>query len=546
MIRREFIEWLGRSSVGLPLLESGFLTKVALASSAAGCVSKVESPSNQVYPSLPPSVQDDIQRVAGLESYVMIKEGDTINAMGERFGANNDFLAYIPFAKNNIFEGYLWVNHEYFHPLFVSQYLDESKPKTKEQIHLERQAVGGSLLHIKKSDSGRWQVNLDSSRNRRLTGESPISFSNRTAILGKSKAFGTLGNCCGGVTPWGNFLTAEENYHLFYGEVDLREGKRKLTPAPDRALAWDQVDPRPPEHYGWIVEVDPNNFDNNKKQISLGRFAHEGATVVTAKDGRAVVYMGDDAKDEHFYKFISSKPGSLDDGTLYVANVEKGEWIPLTLRHEKLKGRFKSKLELMIRTREAAKLVGATPLDRPEDCEVDPITKAIYLSCTNNKGRPHGHLLKISEENADFTSTHFTSSIFMKGGEEKGFSCPDNLAFDQNGNLWMVTDMSMSKKNGEYLPYGNNSLFYIPLHGDGAGQIYRFMTAPVDAEMTGIWFAPDQETLFVSIQHPGENTKVLDPKEFTSHWPDGELSQPKSAVIGLTGPLMRSLLQQKL
>ena len=154
--------------------------------------------------------------------------------------------------------------------------------------------------------------------------------------------------------------------------------------------------------------------------------------------------MGDDANDECFYKFISNAPDSLETGTLYVAQLETGKWIPLDIKNPQLKNKFKNQTELLIRTREAAKLVNATKMDRPEDCEIDPITGHVFLNCTNNvpAGRPYGSIYKFVEKDNDYTSLEFSSSIFIHGGLDSKIACPDNMVFDKKGNLWVTNDIS--------------------------------------------------------------------------------------------------------
>ena len=297
----------------------------------------------------------------------------------------------------------------------------------------------------------------------------------------------------------------------------------------------------PPEHYGWVVEVDPKS-GKAQKHIALGRFAHECCTIYELEDKRVVAYTGDDSNNEHLYKFISSKPGSLKEGTLYVADVENGKWLALDwASNDKLKNKFKDQTEVLIRTREAAKILGASELNRPEDIEIDPITGHVFVSLTNNKSKNdfHGSIMKIEEDNGKFDSLTFKASTYKAGGEENGFSCPDNLAFDQAGNLWMTSDMSghmMNKEGSPYLPFKNNSLFVIPRYGKDAGKVIRVATAPTDAELTGPWFSPDGKTLFLSVQHPGEQTKDL--KNPTSNWPFDEDNIPKPAVVAITGDLI--------
>jgi len=293
-----------------------------------------------------------------------------------------------------------------------------------------------------------------------------------------------------------------------------------------------------------VVEVDPHG-GGAQKHVALGRFAHECCTLFQLEDKRIVAYTGDDKNDEHLYKFVSSKPNSLKEGTLYVADTINGTWLPLDWERQAiLKTKFKDQTEVLIRAREAAKLLKATPLNRPEDIEIDPVTGHILVSLTNNKGKGdyHGSILKIEEADGAFDALTFTASTYLAGGEEHGFSCPDNLAFDLCGNLWMTTDMSgsaMNKADGPYLPFKNNSLFVVPRYGSDAGKVIRVATAPRDAELTGPWFSPDGKTLFLSVQHPGEQT--TDVNNPTSLWPFDADKIPKPSVVAITGDLIEKM-----
>lgn len=546
--RREFLEFMGYGvASGTVLSQVPFLSGCQT-SSHRGSVNAKAS-----IPHLPRQFKDEVNLVEGLEYYHLINSGDPINSRGEKFGSHPDFISYLPIHSKNPDDGYLWVNHEYFEPPFISgfQRKQDLSQKTLEQIRREKKEVGGSLLHIRKdAQTKKWQVLPDNKINRRYDASTMIPFSSGQKEL-KGPAEGTLGNCCGGQTPWGTFLTCEENFHHFYGNVKFGPEGRSVVPA-KHPMAWDRKVPRPPEHYGWVCEINPRTFEA-KKITALGRFAHEGATVVQAQDGRVVVYMGDDKDDECFYKFVSARPGSLHEGTLYVAVFDKnpgeenggrGRWEPLVQTRPELERTFKTQTEVLIRTREAAKILGGTPLDRPEDCEVDSKTNHVYLSCTNNKSqrRAYGYILKVKERNADFLSSDFEWSVFVRGSsDENGLSCPDNLAFDPQGNLWVLSDMP-DDEGTLYSKMGNNSLFYIPMSGDHQGQVFRLATGPIDSELTGLWFAPDGETAFVSVQHPGSSSPSEKPQDLTSHWPRGGESLPLSSVLVLQGPLMKKLL----
>src|SRR5690606_4430200 len=151
------------------------------------------------------------------------------------------------------------------------------------------------------------------------------------------------------------------------------------------------------------------------------------------KNSKVVAYTGDDANDEHLYKFISDSTDSLEKGRLYVASLEKGQWISLDINDQPiLKKNFKNQTEIQVYVREAAKMVGASPLARPEDIEFDPLTGHVFIALTNNKPKKnyHGSILKIIEDNDDPASLTFKHETFLTGGKDQGFACPDNMVFD--------------------------------------------------------------------------------------------------------------------
>ncbi len=168
------------------------------------------------------------------------------------------------------------------------------------------------------------------------------------------------------------------------------------------------------------------------------------------------------------------------------------------------------------------------------------------MACTNNSThlRVHGYLLKIKENLGLHDATRFEWETFKKGGDDE-MSCPDNLAFDARGNLWISTDMSEFEPK-IYGQFGNNSLFYCPTQGEHAGKAIRVAVAPRDAEFTGMWFGADQESLFLSVQHPGSASKSAQPQDLTSHWPDGGQSVPKSSVVVIQGPLISEVMKPRL
>ena len=548
--RRKFISFLGKASLGAatipPFLAScGNTTTPSETFQSVG--EEVLRLKDLMIESLMPSDQDDLLLARGLDYHTVIKWGDQISD-SDSFGFNNDFTCFIPFDKNDPTDGLLWVNHEYVNPFFVSgfdtmQYDNPKKHRTKEQVDKEMYAVGGSIVRVKE-ENGKWKVVKNDPYNRRFTAKTPISLNWDSSIKGKTTAIGTHSNCSGGITPWNTFLTCEENYHDCFGETVYDQNN---VPSKVPSLyGWEAFYNYPPEHYGWVVEINPKE-GSAQKHIALGRFAHECCTLYELEDKRIVAYSGDDKADEHLYKFVSSVPGSLKKGTLYVADTINGKWLSLDWETQPvLQEKFKNQTEVLIRAREAAKLLGATELNRPEDIEIDPITGNVLVSLTNNKNKNdhHGSILKIEETNGSFDALTFQASTYLAGGEENGFSCPDNLAFDLSGNLWITSDMSgsaMNKEDGPYMPFKNNSLFVVPRYGKDEGKVIRVASAPRDAELTGPWFSPDGKTLFLSVQHPGEQTRDL--ASPTSKWPFDEDGIPRPAVVAITGDLIEKMNQ---
>ena len=542
--RRSFISFLGKASLGSFVIPP-FLMSCGNAPSpiVKESISKttLERLKKVVLKSISPSDIDDLVLTNGLNYHTIIKWGDNINTK-DTFGFNNDFTCFIPLDKNNPKDGLLWVNHEYINPLFISWYNGKNKKRTKEQVNKEMYQVGGSIIRIKE-EKGIWRIVENDPLNRRITAQTPMQLNWDEPIKGKNTVIGTLANCSGGITPWNTFLTCEENYDNFYGET-VYDQNNKPQHIPSEYNKWEEFYTYPPEHYGWVVEVNPRN-GLCQKHIALGRFAHECCTLYELEDKRVVAYSGDDDNDEHLYKFISSKPSSLKEGTLYVADTINGKWLPLDWEQQPiLKQRFKNQTEVLIRAREASKLIGATPLNRPEDIEIDPISGNILITLTNNKPKNdfHGSILKIEETNGDFDALTFSASTHIAGGEETGFTCPDNLAFDLAGNLWITSDISgssMNKIDNPYTSFKNNALYVIPRFGKKAGEVIRVASAPKDAELTGPWFSPDGETLFLSVQHPGEQTKDINNP--TSTWPFDEDNIPKSAVVAIKGELIEKM-----
>jgi len=502
----------------------------------------------RLFQPISPGKADQFVLPAGFRYDIVAAWDDPLGTSGpygpERFGYDNDLLVYFPIdaltgGKSNS-EGLLWVNHENANPLFVSRYLGKER-KTEAQIIGEKLAMGGSVIHIRRQD-GKWRHVPGSKYTRRFTALYPkIPLSGPTATL-VPEGVGTLANCSGGRTPWHTVLSCEENYKDCNGVMS--EGEYE-------GLRWADVPEQrlDERQYGWVVEVDPFGELPPLKHSALGRFAHENTAWRLGRTGRLVIYMGDDAQDQYFYKFVSHQnfdpvaPRAeqrklLSEGTLYVADFIKGQWLPLDFdRNPLLKaGGFKSQAEVLLGARDAAKKVEATPLDRPEDCEVHPLDGTLYIALTNNRkhGNLYGQIVRLIEDGDNAEGESFRFEIFLAGGPQSGLACPDNLCFDKLGNLWVACDISgASIGKGAYQSFGNNGFYFIPTSGPAAGEAFRFASAPVDAELTGPWFTENEDTLFLAIQHPGALSKNLD--QLTSHWPNGGDSLPRPAVAAITG-----------
>lgn len=525
--RRNFVKFIGSGTVAA--LGVGGL------GSLSSCASK-KGPSTPFTTFNPISAnnEDALVLSEGFNFHRIVTWGDQLNSRGEKFGINCDYLAFFPLNKNPN-EGILWSNHEYPLPNLIHDFKNLDN-KTRAMVDKEMKEVGGSLVHIKRNKEGRFELVKNSSYNRRLDAKTKIPLVAPRKIMGSSFAIGTMGNCAGGVTPWGTVLTAEENYQDYYGD---RDSKGKVLEKP--WLEWSKFYNYPPEHYGWVVEVEPTT-GKAKKLTALGRCAHECATCVVGKDGRTVVYTADDKAGEFVYKFVSKAKGSLEEGELFVADVKNGKWLSLDIeKNSKLKQSFKDQLEALTFAREAGRIVGATHLNRPEDIKISPKTGEVFITLTNNvkAGDFHGSIMKISPKNGDHLSDEFKATDFAVGGEE--FSCPDNLAFDKQGNLWMVTDISGSAMHKPpYTKFKNNGLFFFPMSGPHAGMPFQVASAPTDAELTGLYFSPDFKSLFVSVQHPGEKSKSA--QKYTSNWPLGGGQKPLSAVIEIFGPSLDRIM----
>ncbi|THF92510.1 MAG: PhoX family phosphatase [Sulfitobacter sp. SK025] len=576
---------------------------------------------------------DETHHVAdGYDAKILLRWGDPIVAdapefdvmnqtaaaqLGQ-FGYNNDYVGFVALNDDGS-RGLLCVNHEY-----TNEEGHVSRPGRQDRaqfsgmtpalIDIEMAAHGGSVVEIAKDGAGAWQVVRDGKMNRRITPlETAMTLDGPAAGHARMKTnddpdganvIGTLNNCAGGMTPWGTWLMAEENFHgYFWTNMLDDDGKPVIADdhpeaasykrygIPGMWYAWGahhdrfniDAEPHAPNKFGWVVEVDPMDPTSVPvKHTALGRFRHEGAETTVASDGRLVVYMGDDNRFDYQYKYVSAGKVSddrsansnlLSDGTLYVARFDADgtvNWLPLIHGEGPLtqENGFADQGDVMIDARIAADLLGATPMDRPEDAQPRGDGTAYIMLTNNTKRKPDqvnaanpraessfGHIIEIKEDGANHSATSGTWSILVKCGDpdvtevgaqwnpdttENGwFGSPDNCAIDADGRLWVATDQGGNwDKTGK-----SDGLYAVETEGDGRGTSKLFFRCPVGSEMCGPYFTDDGETLFVAVQHPGtDGTKNLAGFEREStfedpatRWPDFDPKMPpRPSVVVIT------------
>lgn len=590
--RRRFMQSMGL--VGASTFLAGMQLKPAFAASSSHLLD---------FDSVPTSTSDSVIVPKGYRADVLISWGDPIlpnapefdpsgkgtsAAQALQFGDNNDGMSCFPLGADRAL---MVVNNEYTN----YEYLFEHNGTTlsAEDVAKSQAANGVSIFEIVRQGKT-WHVDQQGQLNRRITAHTLTHMTGPAAghRLLKTDAdstatqiLGTFNNCSNGKTPWGTYLACEENINDYFGSItpyqqsvvekryDIKGGKSYVQ--------WEQHDPRfdlnknPNEanRFGWIVEIDPMAPNSIPlKRSALGRFKHENAAITVNKDGHVVVYMGDDSKGEHIYRFISkhtfdpSKPqrnrNLLAEGTLYVARFNgqydalggRGEWLELTHGKNGLTAEagFADQAEVLIYARKAASIVGATTMDRPEWIAVHPDQTTVYCTLSNNKDRGskdqplngpnpridnrYGQIVRWQPLLNDHTADEFEWDLYLLAGNptaykdaragsanitpDNMFNSPDGIAFDVAGRLWIMTDGGYSN-TGKFAGMGNNQML---CSDTTTGEIKRFMTGPIACEITGLCFSEDNQTLFVGIQHPGEGNAP-------SHFPVGGNSKPRSSIM---------------
>ena len=512
----------------------------------------------------------------------------------QQAGQNHDGMHFFPFAEAPNDHGLLVINHEYINPTLHENGFTETfnskghKLRPAREVKKEQAAHGVSIIEIRRDKHNQWQRVYPSAFNRRISTLTPMELTGPVAGTAHLKTeadptgrqvLGTLNNCSMGWTPWGTYLTCEENWKNYFVNRDNADYQQRLSHyrygvsnGPySHKYAWESVDPRfnatpdntrahqgyanEPNRFGWVVEIDP--FDPHsvpKKRTAMGRLVRECSTLSLGDDNRMAFYFGDDTRGEYIYKFVPDaryipsdrehNSDILDSGTLYVGVFHddgSGEWRPLRFGDAGLtpQNGFQDQAEILVNARAAADRLGATTMDRPEWIAVNPGNREVYASLTNNKyrgikpGQPlnaanprrenlHGQIIRWREQNQDPAATRFTWDLFLLAGENSRhsdiFSSPDGLWFDNGGRLWIQTDYDDDSPAHQAM--GTNQLLCA---NPQTGEVRRFMVGPRGCEITGITATPDNRTLWVNIQHPGISFPASDGK-----------TRPRSATVMIT------------
>lgn len=619
--------------------------------------------------------------VAGGAVY-LADASQTATEQAKQFGAHTDGMHFFPFGgvggQPSSDRGVLCVNNEYTdEELLHADGLVGASGYSIAKCRKSQAAHGVSLVEARRSGSN-WRVVASSPYGRRLTVNTPMTVSGPAAGHASMRsniytitdsgsvptgaqsdgftAVGTLNNCANGITPWGTYLTCEENWNGYFGNntpatdanfVGTVQSNGSTTYAPNRnteagknfnrygvstsgfGYRWHTVDPRfdvavnpnEPNLFGWVVEVDPYAPGSKPvKRTALGRFKHESAQYVVDGAQNVAFYLGDDERNEYIYKFVcagtfvannrAANVNLLDSGILYVARFlpnGTGQWLALqpdtlglngvALRdNPNFAGANDAEVlaKILIKARMAADAVGATMMDRPEWTGARPRINGfneveVYCTLTNNNrrgssstpssnaadgstaagsARPavdaanprgnniYGHIIRWREDNRSVRATTFTWDLFVQCGDTRttrtptaqysgnivdtpdgsaDYGAPDGLWFDQFGRLWIQTDQQGDAR-GDWVNIGANVMVCAD---PNTGETRRFLSGPPNCEITGVTMTPDGKSMFIGVQHPGEDTTAANPTQF-SNWPASQWAVRADGVTPLPGGRPRS------
>jgi hypothetical protein len=665
--------------LGAGLIGSAFFGSIiGEARSISPLISSVASQSILSFKAVDKTLQDTITLPKGYSAKVIYATGDPLKEgissyandgsdsmdFNHRSGDCHDGMRYFGLKSdnselddNNSSNGLMCINHEYIiqdylHTKDEIANLDKTK-RVASQVDKEIACHGVTVAQITNHGSG-FILDKKSKYNRRITASTRMKIKGSVSKSAFVKTLyspngtatrGTVNNCSNGYTPWGTYLTCEENWNGYFVR-DSRVGKEEVAMkrygiTDTSRYGWESVydewnatmsatkakgDYRNIANtFGYIVEIDPFNPKSTPiKRTTMGRFAHEGCWPAKAILGEPIVfYMGDDSKGEYIYKFVSAKKWIatdargglrvgdkyLDNGTMYVAKFKSdgtGEWLKLDINESAISDyktyEFGNQADVAVHTRIAADASGATKMDRPEWGGIHPITGEVYMTLTNNsdrgkagkyspdcanpryysdkyngtksnKGNVNGHIIRWREEGDNHASTAFGWDIYLFGSQcdadgkninisqltdDNDFSSPDGLAFSQatKGLMWIQTDddsytdttncmllaaIPGSVGDGTEYMVANKQVpanedkdqmvsTYVGKKATGSN-LKRFLVGPRECEITGITETPDGKTIFVNIQHPGEEGSAA---KLTSNFPDGGNSRPRSCTVMIT------------
>lgn len=506
---------------------------------------------------VPKNLSDLVTVPAGYSVTVLTRLGDPIAAgvgafanngtdgnFAQRIGDHGDALYYYGLGANGARDddsstrGLMVQNHENISEQYLHPNGPSPAPRPEAEALKEIEAHGVSVVEYRDGGNRQWSYVQNSAFNRRITPNTPVAFNGpvrgsdflKTAGSADGTAGrGTINNCANGHTGWGTNITCEENWAGYFRRSgdDAARTPRELTALRRYGVtssagnnAWSTAGGDPvfrrwdaratgasaledyrnePNKFGWCLEIDPYDpASTPRKRTALGRMGHEGAWLGRLTSGQKVaVYMGDDARREYFYKFVSAQSWNpadaqaanrlaigdkyLDAGTLYVAKFNAngtGTWVPLvfgSVPNRPAVGSdpeyvFASQADILVNTRLAADAVGATPMDRPEWTTSNPVTGEIYLTLTNNNaagrplngtdaanprhyndpkgassqlGNPNGHIIRIRETGDDPAATGFAWDIYLFGADSAQANADVNLSgltadndFSSPDGLW--------------------------------------------------------------------------------------------------------------
>jgi uncharacterized protein len=513
-------------------------------------------------------------------------------------GFNHDGMHYFPDSRRGSTQGVLVLNHEYTdaNQIYSAALGSAITPDDvgREKVAKALAGHGVTVVEVKRQRDGTWAHKVGGRRNRRITAATPVAYSGPVGadhpMLQSTvtpEPLGTINNCSMGYTPWGTYLTGEENFNGYFGtadpawtptELETRYGVTRFGFGYNWHIAEARFDlalnRNELNRFGWVCEIDPNNPESTPtKRTALGRVKHEGATVTESR-GRVVVYTGDDENGDYLYKFVGDRSwrrhrangrSPLDHGILYVAQFNddgSGAWLPLAHGFGPLTAEagWVDQADVLIRTRMAADAVGATRLHRPEWVSVDEHSGDVYVTLTNGAGNPnatngfrdpdpYGQVVRFRNDRGDHTKLTFEWDVFVLAGDPQYdptvptdqplLGSPDGIWVDPDRRVWIETDISNSSQGLASRGYDRIKNNGILAADPDTGEIRRFLTGPRGCEMTGVITTPDQRTMFVNVQHPGESTTFWNtiaggppsPANPTavSSWPFG--GRPRAATV---------------